>query len=577
MRMAKQLSQKVIDNFSTGLNVIDSPHDMQDSDLQVADNVTYRPSGEVESIDGLLQTGNEMYVNGSIATKTLGGVKFNSLKYVMASNGTEARLLYLNTGLTGSITVFADAGGGQVTVTSAGHNLHNNDSVTITGTTNYNGTYTIANVTTNTFEITATWVSDDGTGTWTSTGWSEASSTNFDPDALCDFEVYNSVLWFVNGLTTGSNVLHFLSTSNTLTGLTTSSGLPSGINRIERHLERVWISKGNSVYVSIQFPTGAGTDWDASRVYSGSDAPGVIQIDNNTEDEIKNMVSHFGQLVIFREFRIHVVTGTQILSATIQKSFNSRGIISDFSIGKSDTALYFLSREGVKQFKGITTQDQTTQFDSISTIGLDRKIRSEVEGFADQTVARGYAFKDKYYLSDGGNTILVFDEITGGWSKWNIGGAELFLEDGDNLFVAKGAKLYQVDADTTASITARAKTKDYNLGTDQLYKMFDKLVVLLKTFSTSQTITLEWYIDGAETASGTKTITLPASSVKWDGTGVMWDSGVRWDQGSVNFNYYKQRKLNSGRTIAFGVKTTGTNRFSLSSLDLLYELLRREA
>ncbi len=69
---------------------------------------------------------------------------------------------------TGSITAFADAGSGQVTVTSAAHGRTNGESVTITGTTNYNGTFTVAGSTTNTFEITDTWVSDDGTGTWLS-------------------------------------------------------------------------------------------------------------------------------------------------------------------------------------------------------------------------------------------------------------------------------------------------------------------------------------------------------------------------------------------------------------------------
>ena len=65
-----------------------------------------------------------------------------------------------------SITAFADGGSGQVIVTSASHNLTNGDSVTISGTTNYNGTFTVSNKTTNTFEITDSWVSDDATGSW---------------------------------------------------------------------------------------------------------------------------------------------------------------------------------------------------------------------------------------------------------------------------------------------------------------------------------------------------------------------------------------------------------------------------
>ena len=70
------------------------------------------------------------------------------------------------TALAGSITAFADGGGGQVVVTSASHLMVNGSSVTVSGTTSYNGTFTVSNVTTNTFEITDTWVSNDATGTW---------------------------------------------------------------------------------------------------------------------------------------------------------------------------------------------------------------------------------------------------------------------------------------------------------------------------------------------------------------------------------------------------------------------------
>jgi len=82
--------------------------------------------------------------------------------------------LYL--GSTASITAFADAGGGDVTVTSANHGLSSGTLVTISGTTNYNGTFSISSVTTNTFDITDTWVSDDGTGTWVSHPIAHAAS-----------------------------------------------------------------------------------------------------------------------------------------------------------------------------------------------------------------------------------------------------------------------------------------------------------------------------------------------------------------------------------------------------------------
>ena len=65
---------------------------------------------------------------------------------------------------TGAITIFADAGLGQVTVTSNGHGLSNDYMVTIDGTTNYDGRYSITNIQTNTFEITHSWDGNDATG-----------------------------------------------------------------------------------------------------------------------------------------------------------------------------------------------------------------------------------------------------------------------------------------------------------------------------------------------------------------------------------------------------------------------------
>ena len=90
-----------------------------------------------------------------------------------------------------AITAFADAGGGQVTVTSTGHGLYAGDSVTISGTTSYNGTFTIANVTDDDFEITDTWVADDATGVWANS----ASSGTILAAEHALTNIANVVLW----------------------------------------------------------------------------------------------------------------------------------------------------------------------------------------------------------------------------------------------------------------------------------------------------------------------------------------------------------------------------------------------
>lgn len=72
--------------------------------------------------------------------------------------------------LDGSITVFADAGGGNTRVTSPGHLLSDNQTATISGTTNYNGSFVVSNVVGNTFDIPTPFVGNDATGTWKAPG-----------------------------------------------------------------------------------------------------------------------------------------------------------------------------------------------------------------------------------------------------------------------------------------------------------------------------------------------------------------------------------------------------------------------
>lgn len=64
-----------------------------------------------------------------------------------------------------AITAYADYAGtvaGTVKATSNSHGFATDDIVTISGTTNYDGTYSITKINANTFYFTDTWVADDG-------------------------------------------------------------------------------------------------------------------------------------------------------------------------------------------------------------------------------------------------------------------------------------------------------------------------------------------------------------------------------------------------------------------------------
>ena len=65
-----------------------------------------------------------------------------------------------------TITAMASAGTGVTTITSSTHGRANGDTVIISGTTSYNGTFTISNVTTNTYTIPTAFEANDATGTY---------------------------------------------------------------------------------------------------------------------------------------------------------------------------------------------------------------------------------------------------------------------------------------------------------------------------------------------------------------------------------------------------------------------------
>ena len=76
---------------------------------------------------------------------------------------------FFKVGTTGSVTEFANStveSGVKTKVTSVSHALIDDEAVVITGTTNYNGTFLISNVTTDTFDIEKVFSVDDVTGTW---------------------------------------------------------------------------------------------------------------------------------------------------------------------------------------------------------------------------------------------------------------------------------------------------------------------------------------------------------------------------------------------------------------------------
>lgn len=118
--------------------------------------------------------GNTIVI-GDVQTTTAGDTITNQIAAALVAEGlgsNAGKLKRVDTGAwevarrsNGVITAIADAGGGKCLVTSAGHQQTDGTSLTIAGTTDYNATFTISDVTTDNFQITATYTSSQ-TGTF---------------------------------------------------------------------------------------------------------------------------------------------------------------------------------------------------------------------------------------------------------------------------------------------------------------------------------------------------------------------------------------------------------------------------
>jgi len=156
----------VYDEINTSLDVtgnLSVSGDVGGATATITGNATVGGTlGVTGVLTGAVQAGEMSITGGSTATELVQNVMTQVSGWITGvANGVS-----FGASSTAAITAFADATGGQVTVTSAGHGLANGDIVNITGTTNYNGRFAVANVDTDTFEITDTWVADDATGTW---------------------------------------------------------------------------------------------------------------------------------------------------------------------------------------------------------------------------------------------------------------------------------------------------------------------------------------------------------------------------------------------------------------------------
>lgn len=287
-----------------------------------------------------------------------------------------------------AITVFA-ASGSSTTVTSNSHGLSNSDRVVITGTTSYNGAYTISGVATNTFVITATFVADDATGTWyevpESDGlhefvYTSGSSTTRTLINIADAKIYtmdgldgtwddstDAVSLTAENYTDFSNFLNECYMTNGVNApWKTNTSLDSAAMTVPAGLTTAKYNEEYSNYLFLGNVTVSGTT-HKSRIYwcnikdTGTwTATDFIDIAKDDGQEITGLKALGNRLVIFKERSIYVLffTGDADIPFILPdggRTNSTVGCVAPFSIQEVSNGILFLAQDGLYLFDGINS------------------------------------------------------------------------------------------------------------------------------------------------------------------------------------------------------------------------------
>ncbi|HSG31243.1 MAG TPA: hypothetical protein VLB82_06805, partial [Thermodesulfobacteriota bacterium] len=204
-------------------------------------------------------------------------------------NSTET--IINSTASDGAITQFVDSGGGIVTATSIAHGLLNGDIIDISETTNYNGRFTISNVTTDTFSFTSPFNGDDATGIF-QFGWVKVGGTTFQGEVERASMTGNNALLFLNLeprkvlVTVSLTVLRGSGSGSPIAGFSVfRNGQQFLTSNNDAIIGNVVTNSTNSVQFSLNIP-GTVIDGDTFELYT------------RNETNSSNILVQFGTVII---------------------------------------------------------------------------------------------------------------------------------------------------------------------------------------------------------------------------------------------------------------------------------------
>ena len=297
---------------------------------------------------------------------------------------------------TGSISTFASANGDDdTTVTSSAHGLVNGDTIIITGTANYDGTGTVSEVTTDTFQIDAPFV--DSTMSFGSELNEQANAIT--PSGSSASEANDAAGWTNAGMSTFAS-----STDNETTGT------------YSLHL----VANGDGDYAHTNFTTTAGRryrfSWDRTITNHDSGSKFDFKVGTSANDnslgEVDSFASNTSTSVVTGEYVDIVATSSSTFFTVTEDGGDNDGIL-------------YLDNLSVKEITDTWTVPETTNLhvlnkfnsndlksNAVITTNLDTAIREAKgttaagdywEALADNTDNTGNRWEDEGSYWEGAN------------------------------------------------------------------------------------------------------------------------------------------------------------------------------
>jgi hypothetical protein len=384
---------------------------------------------------------------------------------------------------TGSITAFADATT-ATTVTSAAHGLSNGDYVTIVGTTNYDGTYAISGVTTDTFNISASYVVDDATGEWADKrNLLEITVTEVNTGTITDFTILD------RGDGYDGTSISQLGTSGAGTGFTgTCNVLADGDFWIKTSspdygadFSVKWYDVDASSFIEVDAPLARTRD-DALLLYGNNPQSGdlFVQYDMNNEstDDYNFGTNSRAEFSLM----MHNGAGTTVIEGTVESPTVSDGdamIINGTTVTfdlatPSDSALAdivaAINNANISNITAEATDDDTLQITHAT--GLDVSIldstgtpTTDIGLSSDIAVTNGYVHSNWSYLVYEASSIEPTTTTPDGtlWYSTNLQ-VDMLENNGQGAWDEISGTVYLQSAQPTTGMSSG----DYWIDSDQI-------------------------------------------------------------------------------------------------------------